>query len=216
MRREIQWEKLDKPPGADSNRISRDEFEEDDEHVFDLLAKDGDTATIEMLPVIPTGTGYIPLKITNGWGDNFYVGNTTFNLSRESREIIKKVPGVEIVDVSLRYTFGISVAKCFKAPEVQEAIEEALMAPRKLIGEVNKDNIYLPPEERQRVKAAIEKVHDKFPQWTVCLLQNGAIDAKGFTDEEEEEFCKALDLHHRVFEAVGGILYRSDADEASK
>lgn len=216
MRREIRWKKLDKPPGSDTNRISRDEFEADDEHFFDQLAKDGDTATIEMLPVIPTGTGYIPLKISDDWSENFFVGKTTFDISRDARDIIKKVPGVEIVDVSLRYTFGISVGECFKPDQVQEAVEEALMAPRRLPGEVNTDNIYLPPAERQRVRLEIEKLHDRFSKWTLCLLQNGAIDAKGFSDEEDEEFCKALDLHHRIFVAVGGVLYRSDAEEVSK
>jgi hypothetical protein len=218
MRRFIIWDKWVKPLGGGKEFMTQEEIDKLDDEGGDLMEKqwdvDGykDAEDFSVRPVIPGAIGYIPISIYGDWpaNFNFWVGHMSFTLSKKVRSVLKKVPGVETLDIMTKYRCRIGIGKCFDTEQVQEAIEEALQAPKRLPGEVNPDFLYLEPELRQSIKLAIDETCRTYAHWSVYLLPNGSLDIVNFTDEEEQQFEKALDLHRLTMKLVGGVLFTSD------
>jgi hypothetical protein len=218
MRRFILWEKWVRPLGGGEEFMSQEALDKLDDEEGDLIEaqwdKEGykEAEDFDIRPVVPAAMGYIPISIYGDWpaNFNFRVAHTSFTLSRSVRKALKAVPGVETLDIMTRYRCRIGIGKCFEADKVEEAIEEALQAPKPLPGEVNPGHLYLTPGLRRSIRDAIDAARQGHTHWSVYLVPNGRLDVAGFTDEEERRFEQALDLHRQALETVGGVLFTSD------
>jgi len=70
-------------------------------------------APIQSIRVMTTPMGIIPLTEHTDAGKifNFWVGHTNFNISSKIVNTIKRIPGVETLDIFTRYRFRVGIAK---------------------------------------------------------------------------------------------------------
>lgn len=56
-----------------------------------------------------------------------WMGHTNFDLTNHTKDILNKVPGVEVLKICSRYRFFIGVGKMFEFTKVRNDIENALL-----------------------------------------------------------------------------------------
>jgi hypothetical protein len=81
-------------------------------------------------PVLTGPMGIIPLRESNLPGKlfNFWMGDTDFTLSKEVESTIKRVRGVETLDLFTRYRFRLGVGRLFDEKVVMESVEKAVQS----------------------------------------------------------------------------------------
>lgn len=101
-----------------------DDDEEDDEDY--LSVADGGEENKILSPILPITNQVIEdvsmLAIFDCW-----VGHTNFDLTVNVKNILDKVPGVEVLKILTRYRFFIGVGKLFDFKEVRKEIEDTLL-----------------------------------------------------------------------------------------
>jgi hypothetical protein len=84
--------------------------------------------------------GFVPLDEGKSLSSafNWWVGNSNFNVTKTIHNIIKKVEGVERLNILSRYRFMLAVGQVFDAEEVKREVQRQLyeyrnnkLAPRK-------------------------------------------------------------------------------------
>ena len=56
-----------------------------------------------------------------------WIGHTNFDLTHKTKEILDRVPGVELLKICSRYRFFIGVGRMFDFTQVRNDIEKALL-----------------------------------------------------------------------------------------
>jgi len=132
----IIWQKWVDPFGLDDIEELEDFLEEEDKFL-PYEDKEEEDKTIEsplkskttkQIRVIATPMGIIPFNENTASGKifNFWIGHTTFDITKNIADIIETTSGVETLDIFTRYRFRIGVGKAFSDSEVMRDINNKI------------------------------------------------------------------------------------------
>lgn len=118
----LKWEKFINPLTADAREV---EWPDDDDDT-DMI--DQKKMARNSIAMISSPMGLIPLTEYSSPERvfNFWIAHTNFNVSAKVRDMVEKVPGVEILDIFSRYRFRIGVGKLWEAGTVMSHITKKL------------------------------------------------------------------------------------------
>jgi hypothetical protein len=220
IKRFILWSKWQDPLGIGKDEIEyvpeKDvkKFDNDDEDLFDEdveQEKDDEAAT----PVVITPLGILPIKPFNNPAKifNFWLFETTFNISRKVAHIIKTTPGVEILDVFTRYKGRIAVGNNFKFQDTRQEIEKRLDArPPSSINKANDTGLKLDNNLKAQIQQLQVQLRQQFPYWAIYVIPNGKISFTGKM-ENTDEFNHHLKIYEGACKLAGGKVFKYDDSE---
>lgn len=140
MTRTIVWQKWQDPLLPLVKKWAPEEDEDDPDYLAakNTFGGDEDVDRFDSADDRRTGPcvfgpqGVIPLRESNLPGRlfNFWMGHADFPLSRPVVNTIKRVPGVETLDVFTPYRFRLGVGKAFDDKKVRKDIVAAVQPPR--------------------------------------------------------------------------------------
>jgi hypothetical protein len=204
MRRVIKWQsqhleintltgKLQDPP----------EFEDeyDDEYYDDeMMGPNQQRMPIQNVMSTPFGFWRVDDAMNPFKQFKMWLGHTNFTITPEIVEVIKAVPGVEVLQIMTRYRFIIGVGELFDIHDVRVTIENEL--------ECNRDETDMISDQKllEQVFELREQLsmHD---QWAIYVFPNGEID---FTTSDEDNFGQQLNLYRQAVDHSNGVLIESD------
>jgi hypothetical protein len=128
-------------------------------------------------PIMMGPHGIVPLMESNLPGTlyNFWVGDTNFDLTKNLRSTIARVPGVESLDVFTRYRFRLGVGRAFDQAKVKASVETSVQPKVKPVATANLEKL-------DAVKKMLQK---KFPFWAIVSFPNGKYEYVGGRSEDE-------------------------------
>ncbi len=196
MEKRIIWRRWRDPMAP---LVKRDGAEPDDDHeeVFAAASRDDvlDGEPAELRPRERRGSfgpgivgpfGVIPLHEENLPSKlfEFWMGHCNFDLTEKVVDEIKRVPGVETLDVGTRYRFRLGVGKAFAGRQVRDAVSDAACGRSALAA----------------LKALMGATH---PFWSVYVMPGGRLEAAA-GETAEEAAGKG-----RRFEKAANEVFRS-------
>lgn len=169
MIKKIIWEKWldpfddddDQPEEENNKNEWRDSYEKAED-----MARKAVTGPMLVGPmgIIPIKEGAKPGKLYNFW-----MMHTNFNITKSVKDTLKKMDGVEAVDIFTRYRARLAFGKVFEEEVVKNSIEQALLK----IPEVKKDT------------ALTDKLNQKYKFWALLELSNKQIKIIGNDTKEK-------------------------------
>ncbi len=126
----------------------------------------------------------------------WWVGHTNFYVSDKVRDVIKSVPGVEILEVFSPYRFRLCPGLNFNSDLVLRNIERSLCGEATMAG--------IPAEHcvdiaKQRIDFLASEAN-----WLIYVLPNGKFES--YSTKCEEEFLSMLAKYDEVEKAIGGFI----------
>lgn len=127
----IIWQKWIDPFGLDDMEELDNFYNEEEEEKFLSYEDKEEDKEIPLKPkqnrqikVIATPMGIIPFNENTASSKifNFWIGHTTFDITKNIADIIETMSGVETLDIFTRYRFRIGVGKAFNDSEVMRNI----------------------------------------------------------------------------------------------
>lgn len=103
-----------------------DEEELDEDEDDDYLEEDKDELNKIVAPIVPL-TSQIIEDISVLSSFDCWIGHTNFDITINTKNILDKIDGVEVLKILSRYRFFIGVGKLFDFKEVRQEIEENLI-----------------------------------------------------------------------------------------
>lgn len=105
-----------------------DDDEEDDEEIDDDedYLEDKNELNKIVSPIVPL-TSQIIEDISVLSSFDCWIGHTNFDITMNTKNILDKIDGVEVLKVLSRYRFFIGIGKLFDFKEVRQEIEENLI-----------------------------------------------------------------------------------------
>jgi len=129
-----------------------------------------------------------------------WMAHTNFSITPTIVEMIKKTPGVEVLQVITRYRFIIGIGELFDIHDVRLAIEKTLMCNQNESDMIHNNEIC---EKVEEIKKSLES-HNK---WAIYIFPNGKID---FTTSDDEDFIKQRNLYRQAVDYSSGVLMESE------
>lgn len=131
-----------------------------------------------------------------------WMGHTNFTINAKIANIIKCIPGVEVLTILTRYRFMIGVGELFNIRDVRTAIERSLQCTKEeieIIGDKTLRN------EIEQLKQELS-VHDK---WAIYVFPNGKIE---YVTSEigNKNFNEKLLLYKSAVDYSSGILIENN------
>jgi len=205
MRRVIKWQSQHLEINTLNGKLQDPDpsFEDDDDYYDEMEYEDPMVQRMPIQNVMSTPFGFWrvddamnPFKQFKMW-----MGHTNFSITPEVVEIIKSIPGVEVLQIMTRYRFIIGVGELFDIRDVRSTIETQL--------ECHKDECDMIPDQQLLVQIfeLREQLTAKFDQWAIYVFPNGQID---FTTSDEENFGQQLNLYKQAVDHSNGVLIESD------
>lgn len=99
--------------------------EMDDEELEDYDTDDNEQI-VKSSPMIPL-TPQLIEDITMLSTFECWIGHTNFDLTHRTKDILNKVPGVELLKICSRYRFFVGIGQMFDFTKVRNDIEKALL-----------------------------------------------------------------------------------------
>lgn len=106
--------------------MARMEDEEAEEEDLDDYEEDEKAQIINGLPIIPI-TEKLVEDISMLSSFDCWIGHTNFDLTHSTKEVLNKVPGIELLKIFSRYRFFIGIGTMFDFANVRNDIEKALL-----------------------------------------------------------------------------------------
>ena len=128
-----------------------------------------------------------------------WIGHTNFSISPIVVEIIKNVPGVEVLKILTRYRFIVGVGELFDIRDVRTTIERSLSCNCGAVDLILDDKV---KEQVFELKSQLSE----FDRWAIYVFPNGNID---FTTSNEENFIPQLNLYKEAVDFSRGVLIES-------
>lgn len=208
----ISWSKWHDPLNSEDSEfeyIPEKDVQNFDNNQNEIYDEDDEEEDGNPTPVIITPLAIIPLKPFNNPTKvfNFWLGETTFTLSKRVASIINDIPGVEILDIFTRYKFRIAVGNNFPFQYVRQSIEKALDASPPVKN--NSINMNLDNDIRAQIQSIIQVQLAKFPFWAIYICPNGQVDISA-DHKNTDEFKHRLDLYTSARELAGGAIIKYD------
>jgi hypothetical protein len=116
-------------------------------------------------PAIVGPMGVVPLHehALPGRTWNFWMAHTNFDVDGPAVDVVKRVAGVEVLDVYTRYRFRVGVGKVFAEEVVKERIERAL-------------NVGPRPGAVGRVALMKTLLEKKGGHWAILQMKDGRVE----------------------------------------
>jgi len=207
MRRNIKWEKWTDPLLSN--------YEDNEWPGFDLDADGNELPihTAERQPVLHTPHGVISLVHGVMASDrfDFWLMYTNFDIDDDIADAIEKVPGVETMEVSTRYTARIGFPRSgfFKPRDVMYQI---LLLVRQMAHEEQDAQLAgLDDETIEKVTRTRDQIEEKYDNWALWVVPNGNVEVLG-ADTINATYHEKLALLKEAFGAVGGRLLTSESE----
>jgi hypothetical protein len=108
------------------NPQTHDEEEEEIDDDEDYLEEDKEELNKLVAPIVPL-TSQIIEDISVLSSFDCWIGHTNFDITMNTKNILDKVQGVEVLKILSRYRFFIGIGKLFDFKEVRQEIEENLI-----------------------------------------------------------------------------------------
>lgn len=105
--------------------VDEDDDEEDDEDTYTDESDDDKNLKI-ISPLLPI-TNQLIDDITMLSTFDCWIGHTNFDVTPTIKNILNKVPGVEVLKICSRYRFFIGIGKMFDFKDVRQYIEDSLL-----------------------------------------------------------------------------------------
>jgi hypothetical protein len=110
---------------APNLHADEDDDEEDDEDTY-IDESDDDKNLKIISPLLPI-TNQLIDDITMLSTFDCWIGHTNFDVTPTIKNILNKVPGVEVLKICSRYRFFIGIGKMFDFKDVRQYIEDSLL-----------------------------------------------------------------------------------------
>jgi hypothetical protein len=110
---------------ATNLHVDEDDDEEDDEDTY-IEESDDDKNLKIISPLLPI-TNQLIDDITMLSTFDCWIGHTNFDVTPTIKNILNKVPGVEVLKICSRYRFFIGIGKMFDFKDVRQYIEDSLL-----------------------------------------------------------------------------------------
>jgi len=105
--------------------VDEDDDEEDDEDTY-IDESDDDKNLKIISPLLPI-TNQLIDDITMLSTFDCWIGHTNFDVTPTIKNILNKIPGVEVLKICSRYRFFIGIGKMFDFKDVRQYIEDSLL-----------------------------------------------------------------------------------------
>jgi len=105
--------------------VDEDDDEEDDEDTYTDESDDDKNLKI-ISPLLPI-TNQLIDDITMLSTFDCWIGHTNFDVTPTIKNILNKIPGVEVLKICSRYRFFIGIGKMFDFKDVRQYIEDSLL-----------------------------------------------------------------------------------------
>lgn len=140
---------------------------------------------------------------------DFWWMHTNFDITNEIRDIVKRVPGVETLEIGTRYRARIGFPKSgfFAGNQIMSDIQKAITAVDR--ARQNEALIGLPNTVAHNVIDMRDQLDDKFDNWALLILPNGHIEAMT-AEKSDEVFRGKLKMFIATKNLVGGRLLTSE------
>ena len=124
----IKWEKWVDPFGENMDDAKWTDYDNDIQETDDFMPPEAKTNMGKPIKVIASPLGLIPYNEHTASSKifNFWIGHTNFNISDSIKNLMEKIPGVEILDIFTRYRFRIAIGKCFNDSETMKLISDTI------------------------------------------------------------------------------------------
>jgi hypothetical protein len=106
------------------NKLENLEDDEDDEDYNNV--EDKTSSIIQNSPMIPL-TSQLMEDVTMLSSFDCWIGHTNFDLTHGIKEVLNKVPGVEVLKICSRYRFFIGIGQMFDFKSVRNDVEKAII-----------------------------------------------------------------------------------------
>ncbi len=115
-------------------------------------------------PSIVSPIGIIPLHESNLPSElyNFWMGHTNFTITHPLKAKIKRVEGVEAINVFSRYRFRIAIGKHFRQDEVKKAINAVVDT-----------SVKVTSVQANPLDLLKSKMTKTFKFWAICVMPDG-------------------------------------------
>lgn len=205
MKRIIKWESQHLEIDTMSGKL---EFPDDEDDENYESYEEDDTSTIQknsMQNVMSTAFGLWKVDDTMNPYRQFklWIGHTNFTVSADIVEVIKNIPGVEVLKILSRYRFLVGVGELFNIRDVRIAIEKELGC--------NKEATHLIID--QKVKKEVNDLKETlstYDQWAIYVFPNGQIDC---VTSEQQDFQQQLNRYKQAADFSNGILIESPNEQ---
>lgn len=134
-----------------------------------------------------------------------WMAHTNFTINAKIANIIKSIPGIEILTILTRYRFVIGIGELFNIRDVRIAIEEALECHNKSENESCQI-------ADKNIKAEVEKLKkqlQKHNHWAIYVFPNGKIDFVTDANGAGQYADKLMTYKHAIDHSTG-ILIEKD------
>ena len=176
--------------------------------------EDGDETPIfasKMTQVMHTPFGALSM-LTNTVAANqfeFWWMHANFDITNEIRDIIKKVPGVETLEVTTRYRARVGFPKSgfFAGNQIMHDIQAAITDIDHI--RQNQALIGLSNNIAYSVIEMRDKIDEKHDNWALLVLPNGHIEVI-YSDKIDPIYQEKLKLFNTTQKLVGGRLLTSE------
>jgi hypothetical protein len=202
MRRIIKWQSQHLEINTLNGKLQDPDSYEDDDDYDEIEYEDTMMHRMPVQNVMSTPFGFWrvddamnPFKQFKMW-----MGHTNFSITPEVVEVIKSVPGVEVLQIMTRYRFIIGVGELFDIRDVRSTIETQL--------ECHRDEHDMIPDQKLLEQIfELRKQLESFDQWAIYVFPNGQID---FATSEQEDFGKQLHIYRKAVDYSNGVLIESE------
>ena len=131
-----------------------------------------------------------------------WMAHTNFNLSAKVAKKIKKIPGVEVLNVLTRYRFIIGVGELFNIRDVRTDIERSFECNKEKAAKIGDQSI---KDKINTLKKKL-KQHDN---WAIYIFPNGQIDF-ATDDNGLAQFNEKLTVYKHAVDHSTEILIEKD------
>jgi hypothetical protein len=203
MKRIIKWNSQHLDIDVLSGKLKEADKEDDIFDKFDDLDYDDDEGGPQVISnVMSTPFGFWrvddsmhPYKQFKLW-----MAHTNFSITRRVVATIKKVPGVEVLQVISRYRFIMGVGELFTMRDVRHTIEKALVCNQDESDMIGNPKIL---EQVHQLRDSLSS----YDEWAIYIFPNGNID---FSTSENPNFVQQRNVYRQAVDYSNGVLLESD------
>jgi len=206
MKRIIKWEsqhlEIDVMSGKLINPQDAEQEYEEPEPDFDENAylQQGVNSQIQDVMSTPFGLWRVDDYMNPYRQFKLWIGHTNFSITQEVVDIIKNIPGVEVLQIMTRYRFIVGVGEMFDIHDVRVAIEEQLQCHQ------NEEELITDQKLLEQVQDLKQQL-SVYNKWAIYVFPNGQID---FSTSEESNFGQQLNLYRQAVDYSNGILIEGE------
>ena len=117
----IAMQHLDKLGDIEDELSEEDDDDEEDYDIFDK--KKNIVHSSPMVPITPQLMDDVAMLSSF----DCWLGHTNFDLTHGIKDVLNKVPGIEVLKICSRYRFFVGIGEMFDFTEVRNDIEKAIL-----------------------------------------------------------------------------------------